>query len=339
MSYVFAIPPQYQALVEAGKLIRRGALLINANGGGIVAHLQETRGFAKGGVELLSQLSAGNPVSIPFSIFGQVANLAASGVMIRQNQQIKHTLNEVRDTLDVVKGIGAANLAASLVGIGVTVAATAVLVQRIESLRANLENFATEVTEFREEWRTNELEKLLHAAGTELDRIDGIHRRVNSRPVLEAAERELHHVFDQMAARARSLFMRKEIPVAAVQIVLDGLSISGGARIKALFLMDEAKEAKASAKAQMRTLMDMSIAMPADRLAERLVGTQSHRAEAAALSARMASMRDTAVGILPLVDELRRQDLRASAYLTVAEHEEDKPLMFLPAKTDPLRST
>lgn len=328
MSYLFAIPPQYQALVEAGKLIRRGALLINADGGGIVAHLQETRGFAKGGFELLSKLGAGNPISMA----GQVANLAASGVMIRQNQQIKQTLNEVRDTLDFVKGIGVANLATSVVGIGVTVAATAVLVQRIKSLRVNLENFAKEVTEFRDEWRTNELEKLLQAASTELDRIDGVHRRVNGRPVLEAAERDLHHVFDQMAARARSLFMRKEIPVAAVRIVLDGLSISGSARIKALFLMDEAEEAKASAQAQVKNLMDMTIAMPADRLAGRLVGTTSHREEAAALSARMASMRDTAVGILPLVDELQRQDLRASAYLVAAEKEEDAPLMFLPAK-------
>jgi hypothetical protein len=328
MSYLFAIPPQYQALVEAGKLIRRGALLINADGGGIVAHLQETRGFAKGGFELLSKLGAGNPISMA----GQVANLAASGVMIRQNQQIKQTLNEVRDTLDFVKGIGVANLATSVVGIGVTVAATAMLVQRIESLRVNLENFAKEVTEFRDEWRTNELEKLLQAASTELDRIDGVHRRVNGRPVLEAAERDLHHVFDQMAARARSLFMRKEIPVAAVRIVLDGLSISGSARIKALFLMDEAEEAKASAQAQVKNLMDMTIAMPADRLAGRLVGTTSHREEAAALSARMASMRDTAVGILPLVDELQRQDLRASAYLVAAEKEEDAPLMFLPAK-------
>lgn len=328
MSYLFSVPPQYQALVQAGKLIRRGALLINADGGGIVAHLQETRGFAKGGFELLNQLSAGNPVNM----VGQVANLAASGVVIRQNQQIKQTLIEVRDTLDVVKGIGVANLATSLVGIGVTVAATAVLVQRIESLRVNLENFAKEVTAFRDEWRTNELEKLLQAASTELDRIDGVHRRVNGRPVLEVAERDLHHVFDQMAARARPLFMRKEIPVAAAQIILDGLSISGSARIKALFLMDEAEEAKASAQSQVKTLMDMTIAMPADRLAGRLVGTTSHREEAAALSARMASMRDTAVGILPLVDELQRQDLRASAYLAAAENEEEAPLMFLTAK-------
>jgi hypothetical protein len=96
--------------------------------------------------------------------------------------------------------------------------------------------------------------------------------------------------------------------------------------------MDEAEEAKASAQAQVKNLMDMTIAMPADRLAGRLVGTTSHREEAAALSARMASMRDTAVGILPLVDELQRQDLRASAYLVAAEKEEDAPLMFLPAK-------
>jgi hypothetical protein len=43
-------------------------------------------------------------------------------------------------------------------------------------------------------------------------------------------------------------------------------------------------------------------------------------------------MRDTAVGILPLIEELRRQDLRASAYLAAAENEEEAPLMFLTAK-------
>lgn len=328
MSYLFTIPQQYQTMVEAGKLIRRGALLINADGGGIVAHLQETRGFVNGGVQLLGQLSTGNYVGAA----AQVANLAASGIAIRQNQQIKQTLNEVQGTLDVVKGIGLANLASSFAGIGVTVAATAVLIQRIETLRTNLEEFAKQVTEFRDEWRTNELEKQLQSASTELDRIDSVHRRVNSRPVLETAERTLHHIFDRMAGHGRKLFMRKEIPVDAVKIILDGLSISGRTRIKALFLMDEAEEASASAKSQVKTLMDMTIAMPADRLAGRLIGTASHKEEAAALSAQMASIRDTAVGIIPLVEELRRQDLRASAYLGAAENEDDRPLMFLPTK-------
>jgi hypothetical protein len=261
---------------------------------------------------------------------GQVANLAASGVVIRQNQQIKQTLSEVRDTLDVVKGIGVANLATSLVGIGVTVAATAVLVQRIESLRVNLENFAKEVTAFRDEWRTNELEKLLQAASTELDRIDGVHRRVNGRRfsrrprtcIMFSTRWLPAHVFVLCAKKSRSpqcAYPRRTVNIRERPH-------------QGIVLMDEAEEAKASAQAQVKTLMDMTIAMPADRLAGRLVGTTSHREEAAALSARMASMRDTAVGILPLVDELQRQDLRASAYLATAENEQEAPLMFLTAK-------
>ncbi len=42
MTYTFGIPNDLQALWSAGKLVRRGALLINSQGGGIVGHLQET---------------------------------------------------------------------------------------------------------------------------------------------------------------------------------------------------------------------------------------------------------------------------------------------------------
>lgn len=46
----------------------------------------------------------------------------------------------------------------------------------------------------------------------------------------------------------------------------------------------------------------------------------------------MALMRDMTVGIVPLVDELRRRDLRPSAYLACAEQELEEPVLVLPAK-------
>ena len=325
MSYLFAVPAQYQALLEAGQLVRRGALLINANGGGIVAHLQETSGFARSGMSALNALGGANPIGAA----SQLGNLAASGIVIRQNRQIKQGITEIQGMLDLMQGVGVANLATSLIGIGVTVAAAALMVQRIERLRTDLEELARTLTDFRDEWRIDELEKLLQSASTELSRVEGVRRRVNGRAVLEAAERDLHHVFDEMARRGDKLLKRQEIPVDALRIVLEGLSLSGSARIKALFLMDEAEEAKACAQSQIKTLTRMTVDMPADRLANHIIGTSSPAEAAATTSAQLALMRENIVGIAPLVNELRRQDLRPSVYLSSAEQETDKPLMFL----------
>lgn len=320
MIYGFAIPPEYELLYAAGKLIRRGALLINADGGGIVAHLQETAALAQKAASLATPLSAA----------AQTVNVAAGITGVIQNQQIKHKLDVVQSILGTVQGLQIATLATSVVGIGVSAAGTAVLCHRIDGLRRDLGDLGKDLTEFRNDWNTGQLETLLNAASTRLERLGSISARKNPRMVLEEAEPVLHEVFNEFASRANKLLSRPDIPAAALRIVVDGLAISGGARLKALFLLDEAEEAKRSARAQLAPLVQMTLSMPADRLAVRLTNSTSPREEAQALSALASEMRYRAASIPPLIDHLEQSDFLPSSYLKAAEEEEEAPLMVVP---------
>jgi len=318
--YGFAIPPEYELLYSAGKLIRRGALLINAEGGGIVAHLQETAALAQQAASFAPPLNAAI----------QTVNAAASIAAVIQNQQIKHKLDVVQSILGTVQGLQIATLATSVVGIGVSAVGTAVLCHRIDSLRRDLGDLGKELTDFRNDWNTDQLETLLNAARTRLERLGSVSARRNPRMVLEEAEPVLHEVFNEFASRANKLLSGPNIPVTALRVVVDGLAISGGARLKALFLMDEAEEAARSARAQLTPLIQMTLSMPADRLADRLTNSTSPRDEAQALSALVSEMRYRAASIPPLIEHLRHSNFQPSAYLKAAEEEQSAPIMFVP---------
>jgi hypothetical protein len=103
MTYSFVVPPELQAMWEAGKLIRRGALLINANGGGIVAHLQETGAF-----------SAIQPLgSVLSSLTGvtSAGSLVTGAISVVQNEQIKRRIDVMQSMLGAMQGLQVATLA------------------------------------------------------------------------------------------------------------------------------------------------------------------------------------------------------------------------------------
>lgn len=320
MIYGFAIPPEYELLYAAGKLIRRGALLINSEGGGIVAHLQETAALAQKAATFATPLTAA----------AQTVNVATGITSVIQNQQIKQKLDLVQSILGTVQGFQVATLAASTIGIGVSAVGTTMLCQRIDGLRRELGDLNKDLTEFRNEWNMAQIETLQNAASTRLDRLGSISARRNPSSVLDEAEPVLHEAFNEFAARASKLLSRPEIPAAALRVIVDGLAISGGARLKALFLMDEAQEAKRCAKAQLVPLIEMTLSMPADRLADRLISSASPHEESQRLSAIASEMRYRVASIPLLVEHLEQSNFRPSAYLKAAEEEQNAPLMFVP---------
>ncbi len=320
MIYGFAVPAQYQALLAAGQLVRRGALLINADGGGIVAHLQETGALAR----------AVGGFANPLTAVTQLATLATNMVTVAQNNQIKKQIDLVQTMLGAVQGLQVATLATSVIGLGVSAAGSAIVCQRIEALRHELGELGKDLSDFRSEWNIDRLETLLGTARTRLERLESVSSRTNPRIVLEEAEPILHEVFNEMAARGRKLLMRDNVPIAALQIIMNGMAISGGARIKSLFLMDEGEEAKRSAHAQVTTLIQMTHSMPADRLAGRISGSSTPKEDSLQVARLASDMRYQLASIPPLIDHLAMSDFRPSAYLAAAEEEKDQPLMFLP---------
>lgn len=321
MTYSFVIPPELQAMWEAGKLIRRGALLVNAHGGGIVAHLQETGAF-----------SAIQPLgSVLSSLTGvtSAGSLVTGAISVVQNEQIKRRIDTMQSMLGAMHGLQLATLAGSIASIGVSAAGTAIVCQRLDKLRRDVQLTQDSVLAFRDEWRAYELQQLLERATNRIERVNGASARRDPKPLLTEAEQVLQETFDAMHNRVKLLYTREAIPIDSLRLLLDGMAVTGGAQIKALFLLDDPTAAKDEALRQFQKLARLTTDMPADLLAERMGGTELAEQHARDVAVTLSETRHRVASLPSLVDHLDRQGMSARGYLEAAEAEADAPLMIL----------
>ncbi|MDO5759144.1 MAG: hypothetical protein Q4P24_17105 [Rhodobacterales bacterium] len=321
MTYSFDVPPDLQAMWESGKLIRKGALLINAHGGGIVAHLQET-----------GALSAIQPLgSVLSSLTGvtSAGSLFTGAVSVVQNEQIKRRIDAMQSTLGAMHSLQVATLVGSIASLGVSAAGTAIVVRRLNKLRSDVQSTHDSVRAFRDEWRANELQQLLERATNRIERVDGAKARVDRRPLLTEAEQVLHETFDAMHNRVTLLYTQEAIPIDSLRLLLDGMAVTGGAQIKALFLLDEPMAAKDQALRQLQKLTRLTTELPADRLAERLGWTEAAEQNARDVALTLSETRHRVASLPSLVDHLNMKGISARSHLEAAEAEGDAPLMVM----------
>ena len=319
MTYQFMIPAKYQALLAAGKLVRRGALIIEPNAWRIVGHLQETARFSQ------TVIGMGNPVSAAL----KVADIGMGALNTFQIEQMKKRLASMQKMLGVIEGLQVATLATSVAGIGVSAASAAIVCHRINLLRDDVTKLGKEVAEFREEWRTTQLQDLLDKAMTRVERVGSIRNRNDKRSVLQEAETVLHDVFTASLSRGKALLMMDNIPVDALQIIIDGLMISGATRVKALLLLDEAEEAKNVAAHQVKVFGELTLAMPSDALASRLGAANDPLEVAKQVSAIFSEACLQSASVPHLVAHLSSEGMQSSAFLKIADEEAETPFLFL----------
>lgn len=321
MTYSFVIPPEFHAMWETGQLIRRGALLINANGGGIVAHLQETGAF-----------SAIQPLgSVLSSLTGATSagSLVTGAINVVQNEQIKRRIDTMQSMLGAMQGLQVATLAGSIASLGVSAAGTAIVCQRLDKLRQDVQSTHDSVVAFRDEWRAYELQQLLERATNRIERVDSAAARVNRKPLLTEAEQVLHETFDAMHNRVKLLYTQDVIPIESLRLLLDGMAVTSGAQIRALFLLDEPKAAKDQALRQFHKFAKLTMEMPADLLVERLGVTEVAEQHAKDVAIILSEIRYRVASLPSLVDHLDLHGISARGYLETAEAEDNAPLMIM----------
>lgn len=320
MIYEFMIPDKYQALLAAGKLVRRGALIIDPDAGRIAGHLQETARLAQ------TFKGVANPVSAAL----KVAEVGMGSINAVQLEQVRKSIDSMQNMLGVIKGLQVATLATSVVGIGVTAASAAIVCHRINLLRDDVAKLGKEVTEFREEWRTTHLQGLLDKAMTRVERVGSARNRNDQRNVLLEAETVLHDVFNASLSRGKALLKMNAIPIDALQIIIDGLMISGSTRVKALLLLDEAAEATNAAALQVKAFGELTFALPSDMLVSRLGYAENPLEIAKQVSAIFSEARLQAASVPHLVEHLTAEGVKHSDFLKIADEEKLSPLLFLP---------
>ncbi len=199
MSYgplLFQIPAQFLSQVDAGQIVRYGTILKDVTDGKIVAHLQQTGVFdhvlsnAVSGVGQFAQV-ASSPVSA----------LTGIGTLV-QNQQIKGQLNSLTDMVGSLQSLSLIGTVASVAGIGVTVASTAILLQRIKTIDKGIGRIEEQIAGLGEQMREQRLHQSLSKVESSMEKLAEatFHRRESgTRQVLNDIEEELRVGFNELA--------------------------------------------------------------------------------------------------------------------------------------------
>ena len=312
----FDIPARFEDAYRAGVVIRRGALLKDAASGRILGHLQET-GALQGLINLAAVARPFNPADTALGIFGVV-----------QNEQIKNRLNDMQGMLGTLQAIELATLLSSFVGIGVTVASTAIILGRLKAISNSLGAIEEKIDRLPAELNINNLRGVLIGIETQLERLNEIADRQDPEPVVKSVEEKLHEGFNELNTRMTILLRsEKAIDVALIKALLAGLALCGSAQCKALLWLNDRETLCKRTRNQIRKLEELAFLMPRDGL-ERKFQIKADAARKLSSVASETRMRFTS--ILSLGEQLIRMDCSGREYLEYAEQENDQLVLLLP---------
>lgn len=316
-AFPFQVATEHLRGYHSGDLIRYGTILKDANTGRIVAHLQETGALQQAFSNTTSLLSGGlGPVST-----------ATSAVSIVQNQQIKTRLDEIQSMLGGIQSLQLATLATSFVGIGVTVASTAMILSRLQTLGTDISRLEDKIDALPTAWRDMRIRETIVDVGTSLERLDESGVRTDATQMLQSVEEKLDRSFNMFADSLRQVTIEKALDADLLRALFAGLALCGGAQIKALVQLDEKEAAQSRAAKHTRKLEDLTWNMPEDVLSRKLPG---HRPTAHALAQDISELRLRFASREPLIANLIAQKIPGPLFLERAAAELEEPLLLLP---------
>lgn len=312
----FQIPQKFIAAWQDGTLEQVGALLKNVDTGKIVGHLQET-----GALQHMSTTFAAGPV-------GLVASTASQAFGLMQNHQMGKQLTAMQNSLGSMQSLQMLTAVSSVVGIGVTVASTAIILSKMKAIEGTLSTIEQTVEKLPSQWRDLDLRKTLEKIETQLERLQEVPARRDPKPVLQKVEEELHSGFNALHSGVRQVVAEVEIDADLLQTLLAALAVAGSAQFKALYQMDDTETALLRAQNQSAKMQSLAFEMPKDKLKRRIGGAST---VASQIASQASEIRLIMASRPSLTKDLIHRDVSGLRYLKALEEEQECPLLVLPS--------
>jgi len=291
-----------------------GAILKDTTTGQIVAHVQQT-GILDQGMSLLATLS--NPVSTAATVAGLV-----------QNHNISGKLADIQASMGAMQSLQVAGLVASGVGIGVTVASTAIILKRLGGIEAGLSTLADKVDALPQMMADIELTKSLRNLRTALSRLDEAPDRQNAAALYQEVEKDLDYGFEHLLDGLRDVIARGGDDGPIIAALLQALSLCSEAQMKTLFELGDSAIAHRRAVRHYTAIEGVTFDMPPDLLTDRF----SVPEHVTLIDDFARGFRHNLSGRPLLIDTLVDQKIAPQDMLAQAAAETDTPLLFLPHK-------
>ena len=311
MSLLFEVPAQFLTAVKEGDLVQKGALLKDVATGRIVAHMQESGAMQK----ILETGVSFDPTGIS-SLIGVAQTVAIVGKL--------NTMQSMIGTMQILEGF---SLAASVIGMGVTAASTAMILSRLAQVDKELGRIEVSIAEFPVNLRELNLREKLVKLRTSLERLQEAEVRPDRANIVLAEEARLNYLFDEIHDGLMEVAKQARINPDLVRTLLASLMLCGSAQIKSLFWLDMKEAAEIRSCRQVSNLQDLSFLMPRDRLVNLL---ENDKAEDVALSIseELSQIRMRIASQPSLARTLIAREINGREYVEHVEQEAEEPYLF-----------
>lgn len=312
MSIPFEIPSQFLPGFHAGELVRYGTILKEVGTGKIVGHVQETGLLQKA-------LQTG------FSID---PTGATSLIGVAQNAAMMSKLNAMQAMMGTIQTLQIASLASSVVGIGVTAASAAIILNRLNEIDKTLGNIESSILTLPSKWRELDLRKKLVNVKTAVDRLHEAELRPDRDDVVRRVEEKLNYAFDELHDGLCSVVVEAQVDAGLLRGLLAGLALCGSAQIKSLIWLDQKEAAEHRARGQCAKLQELAFRMPRSVMAERMAGGAE---TALGISKDCAEIRVRIASQPDLSRILISRGIHGREFIERIHNEESEPLLILPS--------
>lgn len=314
----FVVPADFRTAYESGAVQQIGALLKDTATGKIVAHMQETGAMQR----IASHLVDLNPVSGVVQMGLDAANTALA---VRADRK----LTELASMVGSLQTVQIVTAASSIAGLGVTVASTMVILNRLRGISKGLQEITAKLDALPQTWREIDLQKTLGDVQTQLERMEEIGARKAAKPVIQKAEEKLHDAFNRLHHGTMTVVAEVSVDADLLRQLMAGLALSGGAQIRALYELNEVETAGRRAHNQFEKLQTLSMQIPRDSLARKLV-SDSEPDEAFRLADILSQIRLNTASQPSLAERLSSLEVSGPDYLARVRDEEEEPVLLLP---------
>ncbi len=321
----FAVPAQFLAQLNAGELARYGTILKDVADGRIVGHLQQTGVFdhvlgnAVSGLGQVVQ-SGVNPI-----------NMLTGFATVAQNHQIKGQLTALTDMVGSLQTLGLVSSVASVAGIGVTVASTAILMQRIKKIDTSIGRLVGQIAGIADHLKKTDLHKALHKVNDTMEKLAEAPFRksaAGTRKVLDNVEEDLRSGFNELITGARVVINLEVLDEELLRTLLAGLATCAAAQSKTLVWLDEVSVAGMRAKTHTQKLNELARLIPMDVMLGKLGGDAD---AAARLSTDMRELRAVAASRPSFCERLSQLEISGPDFLEQTQERDDAPVLVLPS--------
>ena len=310
MSIPFEIPAQFLAAQVTGAVKPYGAILKDAATGRIVGHMQETGALQK-------------VVQTGFSF----DPTGATGLIgVAQNAAISGKLNAMQAMMGTMQVLQVATLASSVIGVGVTAASTAMILNRLDQVDKALVGIEASIADLPSKWREMGLRAKIVTVRTSLERLQEAEVRPDAEAVVKSVEERLSYVFDEIHDGLVEVVIQARVDAGLLKSLLASLALCGSAQIKSLLWLDMKEAAQIRSRRQVEKLENLAFLMPRDLMVDRLGHDQ---ATALAVSRDFSEIRLRIASQPSLARTLIAREINGREYVEFIGQEETEPYLLL----------